>query len=95
MSKPCILLTNDDGIEAIGLHALVRALHERDFPIVVIAPATEQSATSMKLSLGSNLKFEERKDIADSISKPDGAPCECFPWMDLLVIVLLWQLMEG
>jgi len=78
VSKPCILLTNDDGIEAIGLHALVRALHERDFPIVVIAPATEQSATSMKLSLGSNLKFEERKDIADRISKPDGAPLRMF-----------------
>ena len=66
MTKPCLLLTNDDGIEAVGLHALIRALHERDFPIVVIAPATEQSATSMRLSLGSNLKFEEREDIANS-----------------------------
>ena len=78
MSKPCLLLTNDDGIEAVGLHALIRALHERDFPIVVIAPATEQSATSMRLSLGSNLKFEEREDIADSISKPDGPPLRMF-----------------
>ena len=87
VSKPCLLLTNDDGIEAVGLHALIRALHERDFPIVVIAPATEQSATSMRLSLGSNLKFEEREDIANSISKPngpplrmfslDGSPCDC------------------
>ncbi|MEK9909750.1 MAG: 5'/3'-nucleotidase SurE [Candidatus Thalassarchaeaceae archaeon] len=87
MTKPCLLLTNDDGIEALGLHALIRALHERDFPIVVIAPATEQSATSMRLSLGSNLRFEEREDIAGTISNPegpplrmfslDGSPCDC------------------
>ncbi len=87
VTKPCLLLTNDDGIEAIGLHALIRALHERDFPIVVIAPATEQSATSMRLSLGSNLRFEEREDIAGTISNPegpplrmfslDGSPCDC------------------
>ncbi|PDH21376.1 MAG: hypothetical protein CND66_05120 [Marine Group II euryarchaeote MED-G37] len=76
--KPCLLLTNDDGIEASGLQALIRALHERDFPIVVMAPATEQSATSMRLSLGSNLKFEERKDIADNLSKPDGPPLRMF-----------------
>ena len=78
VTKPCLLLTNDDGIEAVGLHALIRALHEREFPIVVIAPATEQSATSMRLSLGSNLKFEEREDIANSISKPDGPPLRMF-----------------
>ena len=78
VSKPCLLLTNDDGIEASGLHGLIRALHKRDFPLVVIAPATEQSATSMKLSLGSNLKFEERKDIAGTLSKPDGPPLRMF-----------------
>ena len=43
-----------------------------------MAPATEQSATSMRLSLGSNLKFEERKDIADNLSKPDGPPLRMF-----------------
>ena len=41
----------------------------------------------MRLSLGSNLKFEEREDLANSISKPngpplrmfslDGSPCDC------------------
>ena len=87
MSKPCLLLTNDDGIEARGLHALIRGLHGRGFPIVVMAPATEQSATSMRLSLGSNLKFEERQDIAEKLSTPngpplrmfslDGTPCDC------------------
>jgi broad specificity polyphosphatase/5'/3'-nucleotidase SurE len=30
VARPCILLTNDDGIEAAGLHALIRALHARD-----------------------------------------------------------------
>ena len=33
-----ILLTNDDGIESPGLHALAIALHERDHEVLVVAP---------------------------------------------------------
>ena len=78
MSRPCLLLTNDDGIESDGLHTLIRGLHERGFPIVVVSPATEQSASGMRLSLRQNLKFEERQDIAGSLSKPDGPPLRMF-----------------
>ncbi|MED6312555.1 MAG: 5'/3'-nucleotidase SurE, partial [Candidatus Thermoplasmatota archaeon] len=78
MSRPCLLLTNDDGIESDGLHTLIRGLHERGFPIVVVSPATEQSASGMRLSLRQDLKFEERQDIAGSLSKPDGPPLRMF-----------------
>ena len=40
-----IMLTNDDGIDAPGLHALLSAL-ERHGDVTVIAPADGQSATS-------------------------------------------------
>ena len=87
VSKPCLLLTNDDGIEAPGLHALIRGLHKKGYPIVVMAPANEQSASGMRLSLRSNLKFEERSDLAESLCSDetiplrmfslDGTPCDC------------------
>ena len=85
--RPCLFLTNDDGIEAPGLHALIRGLHARGFPIVVMAPAREQSASGMRLSLRHDLKFVERTDLAEqlgSLSGPalrmfslDGTPCDC------------------
>ncbi len=33
-----ILVTNDDGIESEGIHALVRALAATDHEVVVVAP---------------------------------------------------------
>ena len=44
----------------------------------MVSPATEQSASGMRLSLRQNLKFEERQDIAGSLSKPDGPPLRMF-----------------
>ncbi|GIR76221.1 MAG: hypothetical protein CM15mP78_09200 [Candidatus Poseidoniales archaeon] len=34
-----LLLTNDDGIEAIGFELLVKALHEAGYPLAVLAPS--------------------------------------------------------
>ena len=87
MNKTHLLVTNDDGIEADGLIALVTRLHNEGHPIVVLAPQEEQSATGMKLTLSSGMKFTERTDIADSIANDngpplrmfslDGSPCDC------------------
>jgi 5'/3'-nucleotidase len=38
-----ILLTNDDGIESPGLHALAIALHERAHEVIVVAPREDMS----------------------------------------------------
>ncbi len=87
VSRPVIFLTNDDGIEADGLLALVKGLHSRGHPLVVVAPASEQSASGMHLSLRKNLKFEEREDLAKEFREKDGpilrmfsldgTPCDC------------------
>ena len=38
-----VLLTNDDGIESPGIHALALALHERAHEVVVVAPRDDMS----------------------------------------------------
>ena len=48
--KPCILLTNDDGINSEGLWAAYDALREIA-DVVVCAPATQQSAVGRSLSI--------------------------------------------
>jgi len=87
MSRAALFMTNDDGIESAGLHLLIAALHARGHPVVVLAPASEQSCSGMRLTLRHDLKFEERSDIADSlrveegpplrIFSLDGSPCDC------------------
>ena len=37
--KHWLLLTNDDGIEAVGFEMLVKALHSEGYPLAVIAPS--------------------------------------------------------
>ena len=50
MTTPHILITNDDGILAPGLRALVAALADLG-TISVVAPSQERSATSQSLTL--------------------------------------------
>src|ERR1700678_1227692 len=47
---PSILLTNDDGIQAAGLRALVPALQDIG-TVTVVAPSTERSAAAQSLTL--------------------------------------------
>jgi len=53
------LLTNDDGINAIGLKALSAALIERGHTFIVSAPQTQQSATSHAVTLSNPLLVKE------------------------------------
>lgn len=50
MSKPLILICNDDGIDARGIHALASALDGLG-ELVVIAPETEQSAAGHSITM--------------------------------------------
>jgi 5'-nucleotidase len=73
-----ILLTNDDGIYAPGLRALrpeLRKLGE----VVVVAPATEQSAVGHSVTLTTPLVVQE---VLDEGQKPlgwavEGRPADC------------------
>lgn len=72
-----ILLTNDDGIQAVGLrslyHALIRAGHE----VSVVAPVTEMSAVGHAVTLAAPLRvktFEEQEFVGQGVS---GTPADC------------------
>ena len=61
MSRPLILVTNDDGIDAPGIAALAAAAASLG-EVWVVAPATEQSAMSHALTLHEPLRLQERGD---------------------------------
>jgi 5'-nucleotidase len=44
-----LLLTNDDGIQSIGLAAMAAALRDADHDVTVVAPATDRSGASASL----------------------------------------------
>jgi 5'-nucleotidase len=56
---PHVVITNDDGIDAPGLAALVEALKPA-FRITVCAPATEQSAVGHGITYRTPVQVEER-----------------------------------
>ena len=49
--RPLILVTNDDGIEAKGVHELVKMIEDLG-EIVVVAPDSPRSGQSSALSVG-------------------------------------------
>ena len=78
-----LMLTNDDGINATGIKALEKAL-EGLGDLLVVAPATEQSASSHSLTLGRPIKTER---VDDRHIKIHGTPTDC-------VLVALQGFME-
>jgi 5'-nucleotidase len=73
VTRPLIVLSNDDGVHAEGLTALRRAL--RDLAdVVVMAPEREQSASSHRITLSRPLRH---RVIADGVHAVDGTPADC------------------
>lgn len=73
-----ILLTNDDGIMAEGIHTLAKEL-EKMHEVIIIAPDIERSAQSQAITIGSALivkevQLEGLKSLSYSIS---GTPADC------------------
>jgi len=56
-----ILLTNDDGHDAPGIRAMQSVLKTRGYRVSLVAPSSEQSATSMSTTTRRNLALEEFK----------------------------------
>jgi 5'-nucleotidase len=71
--RPLVLLSNDDGFNAVGLRILREALLEVA-DVVVCAPETEQSATSHALTLSRPLRL---KTHSEGILSLDGTPADC------------------
>jgi 5'-nucleotidase len=71
--RPLILLSNDDGVHAEGLHQLRKALSEFA-EVFVVAPASEQSATSHRITLAEPLRH---RDLGHDVHMVDGSPADC------------------
>jgi 5'-nucleotidase len=71
--KMKILLTNDDGVHAPGLAALVQRVSEVA-EVVVVAPDREQSAVSHALTLHHPLRAAK---IGDNVFSVEGTPTDC------------------
>jgi len=71
------LLTNDDGIAAVGLQALGEAVLERGHTLTVCAPQTQQSATSHHLTLATPLLVREVPWKGAAAYAVAGTPADC------------------
>jgi len=81
MNKPKILITNDDGIRAPGIHHLWNALKEVA-DLTVVAPSQEKSAQGMSVSLRAPLKVVKYEwplyeDDVRAYYIDDGSPADC------------------
>jgi 5'-nucleotidase len=72
-AEPTILITNDDGIAADGLRALVESLAGIG-RIIVVAPDQEQSASSHAITLDKPLRIKELDPSRFAVS---GTPTDC------------------
>ncbi len=71
--RPLVLLSNDDGVGSPGLRALREAMAEVA-DVVVLAPETEQSASSHALSLHRPLRL---RTVEPGLFALDGTPADC------------------
>jgi 5'/3'-nucleotidase len=69
-----LLLTNDDGIDAPGLEALVCAARSLGHDLVVVAPATHQSWSSHTITANRGVRVERRGDNRFAVH---GTPADC------------------
>lgn len=77
-NKPLILVTNDDGITAPGIRALISAMKEIG-EVIVVAPDSPQSGMGHAITINSTifvekLKLKNNQDLEYSCS---GTPADC------------------
>ena len=84
-----ILLVNDDGIYAEGLHILAKEL-EKDYELIIAAPEEQQSAKSQAITISDPLIIKEVKldGIKSKAYSISGTPADC-------VRVALDKLVDG
>ncbi len=79
MSKPLILVSNDDGINANGVHALVDFISDRyDAEIVVVCPDSPRSGHSAAITCDSPLKVTDCGNYRGArMWSVSGTPVDC------------------
>ena len=71
-----ILITNDDGFEAIGLHTLANTIKQiPNTHVTIVAPSSEKSACAHSLTLTKPLRFIKLDD--DFYKLDDATPSDC------------------
>jgi 5'-nucleotidase len=71
--RPLVLLSNDDGVVSPGIRAMREALSGQA-EVIVVAPETEQSASSHSLSLHRPLRL---RSVEAGVFAVDGTPADC------------------
>jgi len=71
-----ILITNDDGIDAEGIRILARTLSDTH-RVLVVAPASEKSATSHSLTILKYMDFKRRDFDGIEAYSLEGTPADC------------------
>lgn len=76
--RPIILVTNDDGITAPGIHSLVNAVKDLG-DVVVVAPDKPQSGMGHAITIGVPLRLDKVKDFFDNAEawQTNGTPVDC------------------
>ena len=72
-----ILLTNDDGIHAVGLRALYDSLRHAGHTVRVVAPLTEQSAVGHAVTMSTPLRVKEVVEPGFQGLGVPGYPADC------------------
>lgn len=78
-TRPLILITNDDSIDAPGLRCLAEAVRSMG-DVIVVAPRHPQSGQSSALTVSAPLRISERpSDIGDNVRffAVNGTPVDC------------------
>jgi len=77
MKKPRILVTNDDGIFAGGIRALIEIAQELG-EVFIMAPDAPQSATGHAITIREPLRFQRAKEFPNlEAYKCSGTPVDC------------------
>lgn len=88
-NRPLILITNDDGVHAPGIKHLWNALQGMG-DLIVVAPAHEQSAVGLSITIRHPLHLEQQKwksgDVETKVWSVNGTPADC---MKLALSVLV------
>lgn len=78
MSKPLILVSNDDGITSLGINKLVELMSNLG-EVVVVAPDSPQSGMGHAITVGDPLRITENRIFDTSIEsyQCSGTPADC------------------
>ena len=75
-----ILLTNDDGIHAIGVKSIYSELKSSGHNVFLVAPVTEQSAVGHSLTIFSPIMVKEISEKGFRGMAISGTPVDCIKW---------------